>query len=174
VFFARPLPVYSASGVMAQQEAGSPAEKSQSSAEASGAATAPAAPPTKKAKKVWTNEDLGEPRGTVSQPAQREISSIKKNSPAKSVDPYVLSLRQQLHKLEAQLADVNKQITDLDNFSKGNTSGNGALQLHKRYSSEPIDAQILKLQDKKKQLESRQQALLDDARNKGIEARQLP
>jgi hypothetical protein len=158
----------------AAQEAPTPSSQSQGST-ATPSAADPAAPqPAKKPKKLWTNEDLGGATGTVSQPGAQEVSSKAKVTPGKSTDLYVANLRQQLRRLRAQVADINKQIADLDNFSKGNTNGNGALQLHKRYSSEPINAQIRKLQDKKKQLEAKQEAVLDDARKKGIAENQLP
>jgi hypothetical protein len=140
------------------------------------ASTTPApsdADAAKKPKKVWTNEDLGVASSTVAQPGDEKNSSRTKPAALKSTNPYVISLRQQLQKLQAQLADIDKQIGDLDSFRKGDTYGNGALQLHKRYNAEPIDAQIAKLQDKKKQLEAKQGALLDDARKKGVDPGQL-
>lgn len=173
-FFARPLLASACGGSwrLTPQQAPSAGSQSQSSA-ATPSAGDPSPPPTKKPKRVWTNEDLGESSATAPQPSEEKNSSKAKGTPKKSTDPYVVSVRQQLQRLQAQLADIDKQITDLTTFSKGETSGNASLQLHRRYSSEPIDAQIGRLQEKKKQLEAKQEALLDDARKKGVDPGQL-
>jgi hypothetical protein len=130
---------------------------------------------TKKPKKVWTNENLSGASGTVS------VVGDPKNKPkptsSKPVDAqYVASVRKQLDKLQGQVADIDKQLVDLKNFSEGegepSTSASG-MKLHKSYSSEPIEVQMRALRNKKRDLESKIDVLLDEARKKGVESSQL-
>ena len=128
---------------------------------------------TKKPKKVWTNENLSGASGTVS------VVGDPKNKPkatsSKPVDAqYVASVRKQLEKLQVQAADIDKQLVDLKNFSEGepSTSASG-IRLNKSYDREPIEVQMRALRDKKKDLESKIDALLDEARKKGVESSQL-
>jgi len=86
----------------------------------------------------------------------------------------VASVRKQLDKLQGQVADIDKQLVDLKNFSEGepSTSASG-MKLHKNYSSEPIEVQMRALRNKKRDLESKIDVLLDEARKKGVESSQL-
>lgn len=151
------------------------AQSQGSSAPAPPASSQDSATPgeTKKPKKIWTNENLSGASGTVS------VVGDPKNKPkptsSKPVDAqYVASVRKQLDKLQGQVADIDKQLVDLKNFSEGkpSTSASG-LKLHKSYSTEPIEVQMRTLRSKKKDLESKIDALLDEARKKGIESSQL-
>jgi peptidoglycan hydrolase CwlO-like protein len=95
--------------------------------------------------------------------------------PAKPADAqYIASVHKQLDKLNEQLTDTDKQIADLTNFSKGEprTSASG-VKVGKGYNREPIEVQIHALQEKKKELQSKIDALLDEARKKGVEPGQL-
>jgi hypothetical protein len=133
------------------------------------------APPaeTNKPKKVWTNEDLpgaksvvsvvGDPKNTQKSPASKPANA-----------QYVASARKQLDKLQGEIADIEKQLVDLKNFSEGepSTSASG-VKLNKSYQREPIEVQMRALKDKKKELESKVDALLDEARKKGVESSEL-
>ena len=148
------------------QEGGAPASPTPSQ-------DSSAAAETKKPKKVWTNENISGANGTVS------VVGDPKNKPkpalSKPVDAqYVASVRKQLDKLQAQIDDIDKQLADLKNFSEGkpSTSASG-MKLNKGYEREPIEVQIRALQAKKKDLESRVDTLLDEARKKGVESSQL-
>ena len=128
---------------------------------------------TKKPKKVWTNENLSSANGAVS------VVGDPKNKPkppsSKPVNAqYVASVRKQLEKLQGQVADIDKQLVDLKNFSAGepSTSASG-IKLNKSYEREPIEVEIRALKDKKKDLESKVDALLDEARKKGVEPGEL-
>jgi hypothetical protein len=128
---------------------------------------------TKKPKKVWTNEDLRGSKGGVS------VVGDPKNKPnqasSKPVNAqYVASVRKQLEKLQGDIADIDRQLVDLKNFRAGepSTSASG-VQLNKSYQREPIEVQMRALQDKKKDLQSKLDALLDEARKKGVESSEL-
>jgi hypothetical protein len=128
---------------------------------------------TKKPKKVWTNEDLPGTRGGVS--VVGDLKNKPKPTSTKSANAqYVASVRKQLDKLQGQIADIDKQLVDLKNFSAGepSTSASG-IKLDKSYQREPIEVQMRALQEKKKDLESKVDALLDEARKKGVESSQL-
>ncbi len=129
---------------------------------------------TKKPKKVWTNENISGANGAVS------VVGDPKNKPKPVLSnpvnaQYVASVRKQLEKLQGQIVDIDKQLVDLKNFSAGepSTSASG-IKLNKSYEREPIEVEIRALKDKKKDLESKVDALLDEARKKGVESSQLP
>jgi hypothetical protein len=145
------------------------------------AASAPPAPSqdsatpaeTKKPKKVWTNDNLSSATGAVSvvgDPKNKPKPASSKPANAQ----YVASVRKQLDKLQGEIADIDKQLVDLKNFSSGkpSTSASG-IKLNKNYQREPIEVQMRALQDKKKDLDSKVDALLDEARKKGVESSEL-
>ena len=76
--------------------------------------------------------------------------------------------------MQGEIADIDKQLVDLKNFSAGepSTSASG-IKLNKSYEREPIEVQMRALQDKKKDLESKLDALLDEARKKGVDSSEL-
>lgn len=130
-------------------------------------ATAPTE--AKKPKKVLTNEDLSQTNGKISVvgDAKEQPKPAARATPAPQ---YIASVRKQLEKLEKQLKDVNKQITDLKNFNAGEPSTRASgVQLDQRYQREPIEVQIRALEDQKKDLESKIDALYDEARKRGVE-----
>jgi chaperonin cofactor prefoldin len=132
----------------------------------------------KKPKKVLTNEDLSNSNGKISVVGngQSNAASKPKTSAPKTANPqYVATVRNQLEKLLKQMVDVDKQITDLKNFKAGEPSTNSSgVQLDKRYEREPVEVQIRALQDKKRDLQSKIDALYDEARKKGVESGELP
>jgi hypothetical protein len=130
-------------------------------------------PETKKPKKVWTNDDVPRSNGTVSVVGDPK-SKPKPASSKPANAQYVASVRKQLDKLQGEIADIDKQLVDLKNFSAGepSTSASG-IKLNKSYEREPVEVQMRALQDKKKDLESKVDALLDEARKKGVDSSEL-
>jgi hypothetical protein len=126
-----------------------------------------------KHKKVWTNENLSGANGTVSvvgEPKGKEKPTSSKPADAQ----YIASVRKQLEKYQGQIDDVDKQLVDLKSFSEGEPSNKASgIKLNKSYNREPIEVQIRVLQDQKKDLESKIDSLLDEARKKGVEPGQL-
>lgn len=146
----------------------------------------PASPPqdanppaeSKKPKKVWTNENIAD----VNSDAKGGVSVVGDSKPdikTKSTSPkpaeaqYIATVRRQLQKLQQQMSEMEKQINDLTKFSKGEAAPTSGMQLHKSYKLEPVDAQIRALEEKRKHLQAQMDALLDDARKKGVEPGQL-
>jgi hypothetical protein len=129
----------------------------------------------KKTKKVWTNDNLGEVSGSaISQVGDVKNSSPANSSATKSASPQVVAaFRKQLAALQAQLSNIDKQIAGLKSFSKGEASGANGLQMHSRYSTEPVEDQVRKLEEKRRLLAAKMDAVFDAARKQGIEPGQL-
>jgi hypothetical protein len=125
---------------------------------------------TPKPKKVFTNDDVA-PANSSTASAAKTASPAR---PAKDANSQLASeLRLKLDKLNAQLADANKNIEELKRFQAGELSGDAGRQLHRGYSTEPIPDQIAKLEEKKKRVEEQIEAIYDYARKKGILPGQL-
>jgi chaperonin cofactor prefoldin len=133
---------------------------------------------TRKTRRVLTNEDLSKSTGKISVVGNGQDDKPKAAAPRKAANAnpaYVASVRNQLEKLLKQMVDLDKQITDLKNFKAGEPSTNASgVRLDKRYEREPIEVQIRALQDKKKDLQSKLDALYDEARKKGVPSGELP
>jgi hypothetical protein len=153
------------------------AQSPDTTAPAPAAAPQPATPQVNasKPKKVWTNDNLSGASGTVSVVGDSKNTPKAKPTNDKPADAqYIANVRKQIDKYQEQITDVDRQLLDLKNFSQGepNTSA-GGIKLNKGYNREPIEVQIRTLQDQKKDLESKIDALLDEARKKGVEPGQL-
>jgi hypothetical protein len=136
----------------------------------------------KKAKKVWTEDDISKVGGisvvgdsSASTPApgrsssQPSGTSSNDSAPGKQVDYY----RDQLRPLQAQLDATDKKIDELRNFKADNSSASGGINPNHGYSMTPIPDQIKQLEDTKKQIQDKIDAVMDEARKKGIEPGQL-
>lgn len=165
--FAFTLSLFAAFSVAAQSQDSSATPPQSTSRDSTAPANA------KKPAKVWTNEDISHTGGVVS------IVGDPKNKPKPTTSKpanaqYAASVRQQLEKLQGQIADIDKQLVDLKNFNSGEPSTNASgVQLNKAYQREPIEVQMRALQEKKKDLESKVDALIDEARKKGVDSSQL-
>jgi hypothetical protein len=156
----------------------SAAQSSDPAARQDPAAAQPQAKPpstpvgAKNSKKVWTNENLSDANGPVS--VVGDPKNPAKGKSDKTADPqYVANARKQLDKLQTDLADTEKQLVALKNFTEGEPSPSAGKQLNKSYNQTPVDQQIAALEEKKKQTQAKIDALLDEARKKGVEPGQL-
>lgn len=132
--------------------------------------TAAAPVDTKKTKKVWTNEDVGGLSGPVSVVGNSKNLGKGGTSGSKADPQYIANTRKELAKLRTQLDDTEKQLADLTSFSEGKAPATSSgYQINKGYNREPVDQQITGLQAKKKELLGKIDALLDEARKKGVE-----
>jgi len=124
---------------------------------------------TKKPKKVWTNDDVNSLSAPISVVGNTK-SAAKPVSDAKADPQYIANTRKQLEKLQSQLDDTDKQLADLQDFSEGKSaSTSGGYQINKGYNRVPVDQQISNLEAKKEQLQGKIDALLDEARRKGVQ-----
>ncbi len=123
----------------------------------------------KKAKKVWTNDEVNSLNGPVSVVGNSKNLG-KASGDGKADGQYIANTRKELAKLQSQLDDTNQQLADLKDFSEGKAPATSSgYEFNKGYNRVPVDQQITNLQGKKKQLEGKIGALLDEARKKGVE-----
>jgi hypothetical protein len=141
-------------------------------------ATSPVQPPNanalapadaKKTKKVWTNDDVNGLNGPVS--VVGNSKNLGKGGPDSKADgQYIANTRKELQKLQAQLDDSQKQLRDLKDFSEGKAPATSSgYPINKGYNRVPVDQQITSLEDKTKQLRYKIDALVDEARKKGVD-----
>jgi hypothetical protein len=135
----------------------------------------------KKPKKVWTEDDISKVGGTISvvgdssssgpakSPSQSNAASSDSSAQGNQVEYY----RDQLRQLQAQLDATDKKIDELRNFKADNSSSSGGINPNHGYSMTPIPDQIKQLEEKKKQIQDKIDAVTDEARKKGIEPGQL-
>jgi TolA-binding protein len=101
-------------------------------------------------------------------------NTVTRSAPDKPVDPkLVANLRQRALGLQQQLDVVDKELSDLKNFSKGDTKGSGGLKSSMDYSYASVGDQLRALTQKKSQIQAALDAVFDAARAKGIEPGQL-
>jgi hypothetical protein len=164
--------VLASSPSCAQSSASSP---SQNSSPASAASPAPPADPvtaatdSKKAKKVWTNEDVNGLSGPVSVVGNSKNPG-KGGAGGKADGQYIANTKKELAKLQTQLDDTDKQLADLKDFSQGKAPATSSgYTINKGYNRTPVDQQITSLEAKKQELQEKIGALLDEARKKGVQ-----
>jgi hypothetical protein len=133
------------------------------------ASPAPAPADGKKTKKVWTNEDVSGLNGPISVVGNSKNLG-KGSSDGKADGQYIANTRKELAKLQSQLDDTEKQLRELEDFSEGKAPATSSgYQINKGYNRVPVNQQITTLQDKKKKLQSKIDALLDEARKKDVQ-----
>ena len=125
----------------------------------------------KKPKKTWNNENIADANGPVSVVGDSKNNGKGKSKPAKPADAqYIANTKKQLDKYQSEIADIDKQIVDLQNFSRGEPSSSASgIRLNKSYDREPIEVQIRALEDKKRDLQAKADALFDEARKRGVD-----
>lgn len=127
----------------------------------------------KKPKKVWTEEDVTNLHGSVSVVGDPDRETNKNPRHAgndqQPSSKEAARLREELRKLNAEMDATDKQIRDLKNFKAENTSSSGGIKLGGRYSMTSPQEQVKQLEEKKRQIQAKIDALEDEARKKGIE-----
>jgi uncharacterized protein YukE len=134
------------------------------------AATTAAAP----AKKVWTNEDMGEVHknsvistfsATSGKPGNAKAAANAKGGNAKQY-------QDQITKLQAKLPPLDEQIAELQATLNGT-----AVNSTRHYSGTKIDdwhEELLQLQKQRDDVSAKIGALQDEARRNGVPANQIP
>jgi hypothetical protein len=142
-------------------------------------------PTKKKPKKVWTNEEMSTMHGIISvvgnpEQANAYSDSRKWNNDSDSGngndlerEKVVANYREQLRQLREQQDDIDKKIADYRNFKADNASPSGGINTRTRYSMTPAEDQIRQLEEKKKQIQAKIDAIEEEARKNGIEAGEL-
>ncbi|MGC1484416.1 MAG: hypothetical protein WA789_11530 [Candidatus Acidiferrum sp.] len=189
----------SAAFVCAAQSSSGSSQPSQSQPAAS--ASAPTTPPAgktagakelpsdkdpakakKKVKKVWTEDDISKVGGGgISVVGDASTSSASRTAPERSgassdsstQNNDIQYYREQLRQLQAQLDAADKKLGELRNFKGDNTTASGGINPNNGYTMTPVSDQIKQMEDKKKQIQDQMDAVMDEARKKGIEPGQL-
>jgi hypothetical protein len=181
----------SGSGAPAPSE---PSEPSKPSAQPPAPAANAAAPKDqssdkdqakKKPKKVWTNEEMSTLQGKISVVGDPELpnaysESRKWNNDSDSGngnnlerEKAIANYREQLRQLREQQDGIDKKIADFRNFKADNASPSGGINVRNRYTMTPAEDQIRQLEDKKKQIQAKIDAIEDEARKNRIEPGEL-
>jgi hypothetical protein len=156
--------------VLAQAQDGTSAQNVPSSATPSTPSTAPGSPA---AKKVWTNENLGDVKGGVSVVGDRRNQNYHM-TPSQTADAATVDrIKKTLQKLQSQLDEVNAKLASYKQFQNGEPVSSGERDTSKGYSRTPVDQQMNQLLSKKNDLSNQMGDLLDEARKKGIDPGQL-
>ena len=167
--------LFAALPAMAQSDPAS-AAKSQDPAVSAVPTSIPAPVDTNAApaKRVWTNENLNEARGTVSVVGDKR-SQKSLGTPSKTGGSATgAAVRPDLQKLQAQLDDVNKQLALYKAFQEGEPVSTNVRDFDKGVSRVPVDQQIVKLKEKAVKLKKQIDDLVDEALKKGTPPNQLP
>ncbi|HWZ99790.1 MAG TPA: hypothetical protein VN025_18680 [Candidatus Dormibacteraeota bacterium] len=122
----------------------------------------------KKTKRVWTDDDLHKLGGVSVVGDGKSGARTRYTSGNSSKDAAAANYKQQLVKLQGQLDDTNRKITELQNFN-GDNSTDTAIQTNHRLNRASVADQITQLESKKKQIEAQIQNIFDQARHSGIE-----
>lgn len=140
-------------------------------------------PAKKKPKKIWTNEEMSTMHGKISVVGDPEQARADSDSRNWNNDPYsgsasdrqsaVASYREQLRQFREQLDSIDKKISDFRNFKADNSSPSGGINVRNRYSMTPVEDQIRQLEEKKKQIQDKIDAVEEEARKNGIEPGEL-
>jgi uncharacterized protein YukE len=133
-----------------------------------------ASPTTAPAKKVWTNEDMGEVHknsvistfsASSSKPGNAKAAGNAKVGNAKQY-------QDQITKLEAKLPPLDDQIAELQATLNGTT-----VNSTRHYSGTKIDdwhQELVQLQKQRDDISAKIGALQDEARRNGVPANQIP
>ena len=145
-------------------------------------APAAGATPEKKPKKVWTNDEIGSVKGTVSVVGDNNSSSSSSSSSPDSHlvfttngsstgarQKQIADYRDRIQYYQEQIDAIDKRISQLKDFKAENGTPTGGINPTQGYNMVPVEDQVKQLDEQKK----RWQAKLDDteseARKNGIE-----
>jgi chromosome segregation ATPase len=134
-------------------------------------------PPEKKAKKVWTNDDIdllrGAPSGTavsgapaVPETAAGEKPAEKEKPLASEKDPK--TYREKLVPLRAQLAQLDAQIKQMRDLLTNPTQASNVVDLRHTSVTMRPEVSLNELEQKRRQLQQKISDLEDEARRNGI------
>jgi uncharacterized protein YukE len=147
---------------------------SNASAAANPNGTSSATTASAPAKKVWTNEDMGDVHknsvistfsATSSKPGNAKAAGNAKGGNAKQY-------QDQITKLEAKLPPLDEQIAELQATLNGT-----AVNSTRHYSGTKIDdwhEELVQLQKQRDDISAKIGALQDEARRNGVPANQIP
>ncbi|MGB7728852.1 MAG: hypothetical protein WBL50_12535 [Candidatus Acidiferrum sp.] len=145
-------------------------------------AKAPTSPtPEKKPKKVWTNDEIGSVKGTVSVVGENNSSSSSSSSPdshlafttsgssAGARQKQIADYRDRIKDYQNQIDAIDKRISQLKDFKAENSTPTGGINPTQGYNMVPVEDQVKELDDQKKRLQAKLDDIESEARKNGIE-----
>ncbi len=162
------------SGSQSPSQTPAPATPQTASRDANAAGAAASDQTKKKTKKVWTNEEMSSVDGSISvvgdsSPSHHAEGAI--NPTDGNNAERIAAYRKLILQYRRQMDALDKQITDFRNFKPDNSSG--GMDPHGRYSMTFAEDRIKQLEEKKKQIQAKIDAIEEAARKEGIEPGQL-
>jgi hypothetical protein len=137
----------------------------------------------KKPKKVWTNEEVGALKGSVSVVGGKHAAdsqAVAENDPggkeAGDFNPRgekVRQYRDAIDQAKTQIVNADAQIAKLKDFKGENVARSGGINPSQTYNMVPPEEQVKQLEVRKKQLESKIEDLENQARKEGIDPGEL-
>lgn len=142
---------------------------------------ASASPEKKKAKKVWTNDEIGSVKGGVSVVGDASSSSEKSGekpsaAPSGTDDAHqqqIEKYRKQIEQYQGQIEAIDKRIAQLKNFKGENTNPSGGINPTQGYNMVPVEDQVKELEEKKKQLQGKIEDTEIEAHKNGVDSGDL-
>ncbi len=162
------------SGSQSPSQTPAPAAPQTASKGASTAGAAASDETKKKTKKVWTNEEMSSVGGNISvvgDSSQAHHPEATANSASGNNAQQIAAYRKQILQYQRQMDALDKQIADFRNFKADNSSG--GMDPHGRYTMTSTEDRIKQLEDKKKQIQAKIDAIEEAARKEGVEPGQL-
>jgi hypothetical protein len=139
------------------------------------------ATPEKKPKKVWTNDEIGSVKGTVSVVGDNNSSSSSSSSQDSHLasttsggspdarQKQIADYRDRIKDYRDQIDAIDKRISQLKDFKAQNSAPTGGINPTQGYNMVPVEDQVKQLNDQKKNLQARLDDTESDARKNGIE-----
>jgi hypothetical protein len=137
----------------------------------------------KKPKKVWTNDEVGSLKGSVSvvggkhTPSSQVVAENDEDGKEEgNPDPRAEKVRQYrdaIDQARTQIADADARIAKLKDFKGENVAPSGGINPSQTYNMVPPDEQVKQLETRKKQLEAKIDDLENQARKEGMDPGEL-
>lgn len=137
----------------------------------------------KKPKKVWTNEEVGALKGSVSVVGGKHAAD---SQAVAEIDPdgkeagdfnprgeKVRQYRDAIDQAKTQIVNADAQIAKLKDFKGENVAPSGGINPSQTYNMVPPEEQVKQLEVRKKQLEAKIEDLENQARKEGIDPGEL-
>jgi hypothetical protein len=133
-----------------------------------------------KPKKVWTNDDVGSLKSSVSVVGNQQSSGRRaveeENQSGEESDSHAERVHQYRDAIEQQrnqIAQADARIAQLKDFKAENTAPSGGISLNRGYNMVPPEEQVKQLEERKKQCQAKIADLENEARKEGIDPGEL-
>jgi len=161
---------------------GTPSDKSAPAAKTATASAPAKKPEDAKAspKKVWTNDNVGTLKGSVSvvggkktQQAEPEHAENEDGSEGDPRQGRIQQYRDAIGNLRTAIDDADARIAKLKDFKGENTGPSGGINPNQKYNMVPPEEQVKQLEARKKQMQGKIEDLENQARKEGIDPGEL-